>query len=281
MDCLYQCFWHSSVYRQDGQFITAQTMYADSDSELAVNLLVSTDKLEIQDAYLETYGSPGDTGEQRQTIDSLKGVQAYLGQGKALQGAIKGLGEEMARSLINETVISIVQAETFLLLERGYADKEDYNRAWKHFYAGKCRYYSNQERISLSWMDYIGDKGRGNRLFDRFKSQHLYRDDSGAFLITGNLRDSFHHMSSWLEVEDREYRVKRAEGKLLQVPDNVCRESAAGLQSLCGRVLPGMSKHELADHMWAGQGCVHLIDLVYDSAETLQRYLTQIDLLRK
>jgi hypothetical protein len=34
-----------------------------------------------------------------------------------------------------------------------------------------------------------------------------------------------------------------------------------------------MNKKELAGQLGAQQGCVHVIDIVYDSAETLRMYL--------
>lgn len=275
MDFLYQRFWHSEVYRNGDDLICGRTIYADSDQELAVTMVADTVELKIKKAYFEKYGSPGDMRELRKEIPELKGIQAYLGQGSYLRRAAENVGEDMARSMINETVTCIVQAETFLLLERGYAGKEDYNQAWDHFYDGSCRYYSNLDRVQLSWGDYIGNQARENRLFDRFKSQHAYRDQRGRYTITGNLRDSFHHVSSWLEIEADTNKVERAEASLLQVPDEVCRESILQLKNIEGLSVQGMKKKELAGHLGAGQGCVHLIDLVYDSVDTFNRCLVK------
>ncbi|HHW61487.1 MAG TPA: DUF2889 domain-containing protein [Syntrophomonadaceae bacterium] len=275
MEFLYQRYWHSEVYRAGDHLICGRTMYADSDRELAVSMVLDTVELKIQEAYWEKYGSPGDMREYRKEIPDLKGIQAYLGQGPHLRRAAENLGEDMARSMINETVTCIVQAETFLLLERGYTGKEDYNQAWDHFYDGSCRYYSNLDRVQCSWGDYIGNQARENRLFDRFKSQHIYREQGVGYMIAGNLRDSFHHISSWLEIEADVNQVLRAEASLMQVPDEVCRESIHQLKNIEGLCVRGMKKKELAQHLGAGQGCVHLIDLVYDSVDTYNRCLNK------
>lgn len=275
MEFLYQRFWHSSVQREGDRFIRARTMYADSLVECAVELLVETTGLKILEAYWEKYGPPGDMADTREEIEPLKGIEAYLNQGPSLRQALQGLKDKMARSLVNETVTSIVQAETFLIAERGYANAEDYSRAWERFYAGTCRYYSNLEQVEYSWSDYIGNQGRQTRLFDRFKSQHLHREPSGTYVVTGNLRDSFHHLSLLLGFAAEDLRVERAEGSLMQVPDQVCHTSTIYLPELIGLDISAMNKKELAGRLGGSQGCVHLIDLVFDGVETLRYGLTR------
>ncbi|MDD2586544.1 MAG: DUF2889 domain-containing protein [Syntrophomonadaceae bacterium] len=268
MEFLMQRYWHISVVRENDKFIRARTNYSDSRVEMAAVLRVAVDTLKIEAAWLDYTGRPPQVIERRENIESLRGVIAYLGNGLALRKALQAVENDVARSLFNELVIGIVQAETCLYQERGYATTSDYSDAWENFYAGSCRYYSNTDKIKVSWVDYIGQLERENNLFGRFKSQHLYREDS-VYKINGTILDSFHHVSTSLEL-DENLRVIEAEGGLLRVPDKVCQQSGMYLSNIKGRVLQGLTKKELAHLLGAREGCVHLIDLIYDSVRTLE-----------
>ncbi len=269
-----QRIWHSSVLREDEQYLIAKTSYLDSRVERVAVMRVKIAGLKIAEAWLERLGRPGDMDERRQYIQGLKGVEAYLGSGAGLKAGLKGIEDEVERSLFNDTVVAIVQAETFLFRERGYSDAVTYSQAWEDFYAGSCRYYSNLDRVKTTWGGYIGNSGREINLFDRGKSQQLYRDDRGSYIINGSLIDSFHQVGTYLEL-DKDMKVTTASGQLLRVPDAVCRESSLQMENLKGCLLPGMPKKDLAHQLGAGQGCVHLIDLTYDSLKTLELYLNQ------
>jgi len=269
-----QRIWHSSVVRENEQFLIVKTSYLDSLMERMAVMRVKAANLEIEEAWLERLGCPGDMAESREYIEGLKGVEAYLGSGSGLRAGLQGMKDEVERSLFNDTVIAIVQAETFLFRERGYSDAVVYSQAWEEFYVGSCRYYSNLDRVKITWGGYIGNTGREINLFDRGKSQQLYRDDKGCYVINGSLIDSFHQVNTHLEL-DEDMKVITACGHLLRVPDAVCRESSRQMENLKGRLLPGMSKKELAHLLGAGEGCVHLIDLTYDSVKTLELYLNE------
>lgn len=117
----------------------------------------------------------------------------------------------------------------------------------------------------------MGIEERESNLFDRFKSQQLI-EDGNEFIIIGGLTDTFHHMGCWLRVGAKNNIITQAEGNLLRCTDPICQEASTFLGTLTGQELNRFSKKELAVQLGAGQGCVHLIDLVYDSAETLSLY---------
>ncbi|MGI5879137.1 MAG: DUF2889 domain-containing protein [Syntrophomonadaceae bacterium] len=272
MECLMQRLWHTTILRENEQHIMAETAYLDSRIERRAVMRVETDSLETVEAWLERLGRPGNMLENREYIEGLKGVPAYLGSGSQLKKGMQEIKDELERSLFNECVIGIVQAETFLFNERGYSSADEYSKSWEEFYAGSCRYYSNLDKIKLSWGDYIGPTGRGLNLFNRSKSQQLMYDIKGDFIINGSLIDSFHQVSSHL-VLDQDMKVISAHGQLLRAPDRVCFDAAAAMNNLIGISLPGINKKELANLLGAGQGCVHLIDLVYDSVKTVELYI--------
>lgn len=269
MECLMQRHWHTTIMRENEQHLMAETAYLDSRIERRAVMRVEIDSLKIVEAWLERLGRPGDMLEKREYIEGLQGVPAYLGSGSQLKKGMQEIEDEMERSLFNECVIGIVQAETFLFMERGYNSADEYSKSWEDFYAGSCRYYSNLDKIKVSWGDYIGRTGRKKNLFNRSKSQQLMRDEKGDLIINGSLIDSFHQVSSHL-ILDQDMKVISAQGQLLRAPDKVCFDAATAMNNLIGKSLKGTSKKELANLLGAGQGCVHLIDLVYDSVKTLQ-----------
>lgn len=65
---------------------------------------------------------------------------------------------------------------------------------------------------------------------------------------------------------------------MLRVPDAVCLESTEFLSCLLGAdplALP--SKKVLAGMLGGSQGCIHLVDLVSESWQTLQQFLSATD----
>jgi hypothetical protein len=272
MNFLLQRFWHTNVIREQEHLVTAKTTYLDNWMERVAVLKARVDSLEIEEAWLERLGRRGGIPESREYLKSLNGVKAYLGSGLKLREALKGVNNEIERSLFNDSVIGIVQAETFLFRERGYNNAREYSRAWEKFYKGSCHYYSNLDKVNNSWGDYTGTMGRRFNLFERCKIQHLSRDDNGLYLLQGSIIDSFHQVNTYLKL-DKKMKVISAQGQLLRVPDNLCRRSAVYMDSMIGLSIPGLTKKEVAHRLGAGQGCVHLIDLTFDGVKTLELYI--------
>lgn len=271
MKFLLQRSWHTQVRRLDQDIMVASAHYMDSQQEYLAVIQTDCHELIIQRAEFRDLGSPGHLKEKTTLIPQMNGITAYLGSGPQIRQVLEPLNMPTARSLFNDCIIGIIQAETFLYKERGYASAEDYSRAWEDFYEGSCRYYSNPETIKQSWSEHMGMEERELNLFDRFKSQQLL-EDGNEFIIIGGLTDTFHHMGSWIRVEAQNNIITQAEGNLLRCTDIICQEASTFLRTLSGQELNRFSKKELAAQLGAGQGCVHLIDLVYDSAETLSLY---------
>lgn len=260
----FQRHWFTIVRRSDsGDVLDAQTVYRGTDYETAALLRVDPVTFEIVAATWESYAPKTNTV----AIDGLLGVEAYFKCGPALRENLSALGD-FPRSLFAETVRGIIQAETYLWAERGFASPSDYARYWEDFYAGSCRYYSNLERITRKWDEYTCSE-RSTNLFNRFKSQSVYRSPGGGYRVVGMLSDSFHELSAILTL-DQNLVVTGADGVLLRVPDDVCCEAVEYMGKLAG-LLPGnLRKKQVAGMLGAGDGCVHLIDLVYDAVETVK-----------
>lgn len=272
MRCLFQRNWHSSVRFDEGQGeqeLLVEVTYCGTDREACARLFIDPQTLIIKDAYWEKYRTPGESGCQVLRIPQLSGMEAYFKAGPVLREALAPLQDSYAHSLFAEAVRGVIQAETYLFKERGFASTEAYQNYWDNNYVNTCRYYSNLDRVTQGWYDYIGYSERRGSLFNRIKTQHLYLNGD-YYLLTGNMTDSFHGVSVELELEKDKYKVKSARGELVRAPDPVCAEAVDLMAGLAGKELAGLKKKDIAQRMGGGNGCIHLIDLVFDGLETLE-----------
>lgn len=271
MEFHFQRSWHVHVERTTKEIITSSCHYLDSVEEKTAVLQVRVKDFSIEKAELLKLRQAEQFTETVIHIPEIKGVTAYLGSGPELRKALAPLLSSQERELFNQCIIGAFQGETFIFKERGFSTAHQYNQAGEKFMLGTCRYYSNLDRITNSWSDYIGEPEREQYLFNRFKNQQLMATEREYWLI-GSLNDTFHQVNTCLRLRKTDHRVVDAQGQLLRAPDQVCRESSSYLQDLTGIDILQLDKKELAGRLGAQNGCVHLIDLVFDSAETLRMY---------
>jgi hypothetical protein len=266
LQCIFQRNWHSSV-RMEEQNLLSEVTYCGTDREVCARLMVNPKTLIVQKAVWEIYRTPDEAGYKALDIPDMVGMEAYFGSGGNMRKALQPLQDPFAGELFAEAVRGIIQAETFLLEERGYTPAS-YEQYWTDFYKDTCCFFSNLDRVSLGWYEYIGYSTRGGILFNRMKSQilSLYGD---LYHLGGHINDSFHGVAVDLELERDTHRVKSARGGLLRAPDPVCKEAAVYMKQLEGKLLSGMSKKYIAQLLGASNSCVHMVDLVFDGQETL------------
>jgi len=269
---LFQRNWYTEVRRSDNRLLKAKTSYVDTYREAVAHLLVDVNSFIIKEALWEEQRSSEPMNCRSRLVTPLHGSEAYFSAGPALKEAAAFLNDSLAVALFSETVKGFIDAETFLLKERGFTSETDYVQKWKKFYLGSCRFFSNLDRTTQSWYDYVGESNRDGNLFVRFKTQSLFDLGKGQYLLTGNLSDSFHEVNVSLKLDG--FNVVEADGVLLRAPDLVCREAAALLANLQGINLRDLAKKEIAGILGKGQGCVHVIDLVNDCAQILELYKT-------
>jgi hypothetical protein len=259
-----QRHWFTTVYRETpGGLLKAKTVYCGTDGEMGAILKVVPETLKITDACWEHYSPP----VTKIDINELIGVEAYLNSGPALKEALKDLGD-FPRLLFAETVRGVIQAETFIWEERGFASLADYSSYWEKMYANSCRYYSNLDRVGKTWGEYVHFT-RSSNLFNRFKSQLVYQCPDNGYRISGQLSDSFHEVSVDLTL-NQHLEVIEAQGKLLRAPDDVCREATKYLHRLPGQAVNDLNKKHIVNLLGQGNGCVHLIDVVHDAMESIK-----------
>jgi hypothetical protein len=270
MKTLFQRNWYTEVRKIDYGLLQAKTSYIDTNRETVAHLTVDINTFIIKEALWEEQRPSKPIGTGLLTVTPLLGSEAYFSASAVLKETANFLNDPLAVALFAETIKGIIQSETFLLNERGFVSENDYETELMKLQSGSCRYYSNLDRITKTWFDYIGGSKRTGNLFVRFKTQSLFYLKANQYLLTGNLSDSFHEINVRIELDGT--IVRNADGVLLRTPDLVCQESASLISKLQGIILKGTGKKQLANILGTGQGCVHVIDLVSDCAQILEFY---------
>ncbi len=251
---------------REGQklFGTVNSLSTLRDDWLRVEALLP--ELVVVDAYLETARSGG--GEHCSTgIEGLKGMTvgfSTLPQAVKVALPVGSVQEGYYRRMLSEGLISLLQAEAFFYRERGFSSAADYDNYWKDFSRGSCRYYSNLERVSREFMQYIIDQERKLHLFSR--QRHARVEQSGPATITAeaSMRDSYHEMHIRWEIDSGSLAIRAAWGKIARAPDLVCRETELLFEGLPGKTVSTACRREIRDVVDGPQGCNHFGDLVID-----------------
>ncbi|HBV96121.1 MAG: hypothetical protein JL50_05785 [Peptococcaceae bacterium BICA1-7] len=274
MLALRHCHWHTSVQVSGPESIIGVTTCVSTGKECSASLLVNKKSFSIEKARWEIYRGPD--GPVSMDIEGLKGVEAYMGSGAALRSALSGCSAAEALPLMTETVRGIIQAETFLFRERGFKDSQSYDEYWNSMYAGSCRYYSNLDRVTTRWEDYIAGQERFGSLYNKFKTVSVSRD-GGALHAAASMSDSFHEVGIDARLDLKTGVLTEARCRLLRGPDQVCCEAAEFSSNLLGKCIASLSKKEMAAALAGGSGCVHIIDTWNDLALVLGEILRETD----
>lgn len=270
MEAIFNRRW-TCVVKKLPAFLEVEAYYLDTARELSVRLEVEPRTFAIMRATSESCRGPEGREHCRvREIPELAGIPAYFEAGRELQRV--RWESELERLLLAECVRSVIQAETFLLPERGFNSAEAYDEYWEQMYRNSCRYYSHLDRVRRRWMEHVAEQERFSLLYVRHCTLSVYRGGGGSsgLLLTGAFGDSFHELNLVLEVARPGGSVVSASACMLRGPDEVCREAmelATGLVS--GQIAALKSKKEVAALLGGQDGCVHLIDLAYNLLQTL------------
>ncbi len=237
--------------------LIAETIYCDTDCEVGARLRLDPNSFEIMEATWETYSLPVTITD----LPGLRGAVAYFNSGPALTKALADLGP-VARTTFNETIGCVILSEPFLIKERGFASYAAYREYWDVIYLNACRYYSSLDTASELWD--FSDYTRTSILFNRFASQSVFVLPGGGLRVIGTYSDTFHEISVEFDTESN-LVITRAAGVLLRTPHAICPGTNVYLQQLTGYDAKNPVKKQLAKVLGQGDGCVHLIDTVYDA----------------
>ncbi len=268
MEFIFQRNWFSSVKRLGCQQLLAEANLIGTETEAEGRLVIDKSTFAIEEAGWEVSRSPGGCLNGGGDVPELIGATAYFNVGGDLRRAVGNKAGGLARELLAECTRGIIQAETFLYVERGFGTPESYGNYWETEFLNSCRYYSNLERISRRWSEYVGGYSPGESLYKRAKNCSVFTSDQRV-ITSGVFSDSFHEFNVWLEL-NREGSLTKCSGSFLRAPDQVCFENQELLLQLRGIALSGLSKKQIAGIIGGSGGCDHLVDLVNDLARVLE-----------
>jgi len=266
MKPIYHSSQFTSAKRVHARELLAESIFLSTDFEAVGKLRVDSSSFLIREAQWNIFRSPGGRSNGGRSIPELKGLEAYFNVGSELRRALGPEGGDLPRELLAECVRGIIQAETYLFVERGHPTAAAYEEYWKGLYQNSCRYYTNLDRVVQSWFDHLGSSARDSSLYNRNKSCCVHRQPDGSLLATGSFLDSFHEMSAQMIVSPTGV-ILACSGSFMRAPDRVCFENANNLPSLTGNNIAALSKKEVARYIGGPQGCNHLVDIVHDVVE--------------
>lgn len=259
MELIYQKSWHCTVKRIHTGEILAEATVLGTELEATGVLKADPASFEIKDARWEIFRSPGGIFNGGSEAPGLRGAAAYFNIGRVLRKEVGDAAGGLVRELLTECVRGIIQSETFLYRERGFATLKAYSEHWRKFQAGTCRYQSNLSRVKRWWDEYVGGLKHGLNLFNRSKNCSIYLLEDGI-IVYGGFSDSYHELGLSCRL-DLDGRVKECSGSFLRAPDQVCFECALLAGRLKGLILTACSKKQLIEIVGGPQGCEHLAAL--------------------
>jgi hypothetical protein len=259
----------TNVSRKGNGKLLAQTILLSGGYEAAARMTVAADSFIISQAAWEIHRSPGGCLNGGKTVPGLAGQEAYFKIGPGLRAVGQEDGE-LPRELLADCVKGIIQAETYLFGERGFASTGDYDAFWQANYRDACRRFSSPEGSAQSWFDFIAERqSGGNCLFNRCKTATVHAGSDGTLSASGSFLDSFHELS--IAMNSAAGVITACNAELVRVPHAVCRETAARLAALPGKGLGDITAKVAAECAGGSQGCNHLVDLIYHTVKTLRQ----------
>jgi len=262
----YHGYLSTAVTKQDKGRIEAKSLLLSTGYEAVGRMQADAGSFCVQDAVWQVLRSPDSRFNGGGQIGELVGAEAYLKAGSALRGVGQAHGD-LPRQLMAECVKGIIQSESYLFKERGFSTIQEADDSWIKNNVNTCWLYSNMDRKSLPWLEYIADRAWGENLFNRSKNVAIHYD-GGAVSAEGIFIDSFHELHISLEIEAG--AIIKATSEFVRAPDPVCYETRERLFGYENKVFTALSRQEIGQSCGGGQGCAHLVDLLLYMQQTIQ-----------
>jgi hypothetical protein len=260
----------STVERQ-GNLVTATAVVLSKELEAQAQLIVGVNDYIIVDATWEISKATGNIPLGKGTATEAIGAVANTGIGRALVELGQSCGGEKIKILLFECVKSLMQAETYLYIERGYPDQPSYQAYWMDKERNGCRYYTLPNQNNPGWFNHVGPYRRGCNLFNRSKS-YMLSSQNGDCTIQGTFVDSYHEMSGEICFHKGTGTIQQCALSVFRAPGESCREAANHGQQFVGMNLYTLTRKQIVEVAGGMLGCYHLTDLLTDMLPLAQEY---------
>jgi hypothetical protein len=256
----------SSFLREDGGVVRTSTTYLSHKAEYMAEMTVDAGSFRILGGQWEvSRPAPGMVCGREPFPESMLDREAYLSF--KFPEDVGGIMPKRIVRIVRDCVRGLVQAETYLLPERGFADDKAYDDFFDEVYVGGCRAYSHPHEDEETWMQYAGAYRRTRGIFNRYKTFLIERDPAaGLILVSGALSDSFHEMHVRFAASAASGEILSSGATFKRAPMGICFSCGGLADGLVGLSLP-LGKGDLAELTAGAEGCSHLFDLLCDLAD--------------
>jgi len=256
----------ANFFREDAKTVRAVATYLSFAAEYTVQMTVEAGSFRILGGQWEVSRPTAELVCGKAAFPaSLIGAEAYLSF--RFPEDISAFMPKRIVRLVRDCVRGLIQAETWLLPERGFASDSEYDAVFDDIYQGGCRAYSHPHEDEETWMQYVGEYRREWNLFNRTKTFVVDRDEtSGQLRVSGSFCDSFHEMLVRFAASAKTGEVISSDFVFKRAPMSICFSCEELAQGLVGMRLP-LDKAQLAALAAGGEGCSHIFDLLCDLAD--------------
>ncbi|MCB6993526.1 DUF2889 domain-containing protein [bacterium 210820-DFI.6.37] len=246
-----------------GKELLSRTLYLDRQYEMEGVIRADVRSLVIQDAWQEVLKAPDQACTGLRRVPFPQGTAAGLSGKKALPLLGQLPEGAQVKYLMNQCMNGIIQSESYVYQERGFCDKEAYNRYWDKIEEQGCRMYSQPHEEDPRWMDYIPQYRRRRTLFNRIKTLRVEGDGAGC-ICRGMFSDSYHELNAEIFCDRKSGVVSECKLAYLRAPGRACFDNVLCGKELEGKNLYTVSKEELLWIFGRSAGCYHLVELMKD-----------------
>ena len=256
--------------------ITVEAVLLSTDCEIVARLVAAADTFLIEQAEWELLRQGAEYAPCGGAVPALLGVEAYFGVAAALTRAFPDPDQELVREMFAECVKAVLQSETYLYSQRGFANSQAYQDNWDISHPNSCRYYSHLDTVQSRWFDHIGPRPRTKNLFHRHKNVAVWQSAGKLLQATGSFLDSFHEVGIVAECE-LSGKIKTFAATFMRAPDQICFGTAQLVQDLVGQNIRQLTRREINRCAGGAEGCAHLLDIGRDTVAELHKALKSID----
>lgn len=267
----------SSADRISDKELASQTFFLSSAAECCVRLAADVKNFKITKAEYAIHRLNNRDDLRREgAIPDLVGASAYFDGGKAVR-ALDDFGDDgFIKELLRESIRSICQAETYLISERGFTDRREYEVNWLKDKDDYCRPYRKECMPGLDeWTKHIGaDRyARKRNLYNKYKSYSIFKNEgSDEVSAQGTYNDSFHEMSCSFGYREAERKIIAFDMSVCRAPYKPCFElTHASADLFVGKTIDELTKREVGKLIGGALGCFHLVDIVADMTAAASR----------
>ena len=277
-----QGIYENDVRRISDTESVANAFMLTTDFEGSISLTFKNDTFEITDAKWGIHRAPDMDRRGEGTADMLIGDSAYTGDRrnhiKVLPDYSAGQTEtpedpkavspewKHIRELYLEALRGALQAEYYLLKERGFKDIIDYEESWD----SNCRPYHLDPPAVDEWPIYVGafDHFRVRDLYNKYLQMNLIDNGDETVTALGTYNDSFHEMSTCFIFNKADGVITDFSLNHLRVPFKSCHDFQESFSELfIGLNIHELTKRDIGKLIGGSYGCFHFVDIIYDLIE--------------